>query len=392
MARGAPSPADQQVVRELAARGVVVTASQLEGWRRAGLLPRHRRRGLGRGCGSVVDAVDPVVVESAAALARHTRQGRDRRLVVLAWFAEAGALRQPRQPGQPQEPAVPEPPLDAVHEALVWAVSTSVSQRLLEMARSASGAGEEGLNGLYEVAGRMIAARPYRGAAHPGLVRAALMADEDLPQGPAFTGMVHLVAALGVGAQEVGGDALAEAFAAFGMFGLEAEDWARMLGAAERGEAPLVDWGMLDVWADGRRQAERAGEEELVRARTVLVGLQGFYVLYMMHGIFMPDTPALAALRERIDERGMGPCLDHVIAVKPSPRQFAESLLACLSPLMDELYEALMEQLAADPNVFRIPGDESGAAGFMNTWIGTLHAQTAARKKATVDMGRGMDG
>jgi hypothetical protein len=42
------------------------------------------------------------------------------------------------------------------------------------------------------------------------------------------------------------------------------------------------------------------------------------------------------------------------------------------------LYEMLVEQLAADPNVFRIPGDERGAAGFMETWTGTLREQ--ARK------------
>lgn len=47
MARGAPSPADLQVVRELAAREVVVAVSQLESWRRVGLLPRQRRRGRG---------------------------------------------------------------------------------------------------------------------------------------------------------------------------------------------------------------------------------------------------------------------------------------------------------------------------------------------------------
>ncbi|SEE40140.1 hypothetical protein SAMN05216532_8100 [Streptomyces sp. 2231.1] len=90
-----------------------MTVSQLESWRRVGLLPRHRRRGLGRGRGSVVEAVDPVVVESAASLARHLRQGRDRRLAVLEWFAEAGmGVR----PGAVQ---VPEPPLGAVHQALV---------------------------------------------------------------------------------------------------------------------------------------------------------------------------------------------------------------------------------------------------------------------------------
>ncbi|WP_445283805.1 hypothetical protein [Streptomyces sp. DSM 118148] len=38
----------------------------------------------------LLDAFDPLVVESAAALARHLQQGRDRRLAVLEWFAEAG--------------------------------------------------------------------------------------------------------------------------------------------------------------------------------------------------------------------------------------------------------------------------------------------------------------
>ncbi|MDX2540054.1 hypothetical protein [Streptomyces scabiei] len=236
MARGAPSPADLQVIRELAARGAMVTTSQLESWRRAGLLPRHRRRGLGRGRGSVV--------ESAAALARHLRQGRDRRLAVLEWFAEAGMA------AQPGATAVPEPPVAAVREALVWVLRGSVSHRLFQAARGAAGAGEEGQDALYVVVGRLLAARPYRGAVHPSLVRAALLADEDLPEGPDFKGLVHLVAAIGLGPHEVGADALAEAFAAYGMYGLTAGDWAQMLGAAERGEGPPVDWELLKRHAE----------------------------------------------------------------------------------------------------------------------------------------------
>ncbi|MFF4961140.1 hypothetical protein ACFY2Z_29610 [Streptomyces sp. NPDC001222] len=170
MARGAPSPADLRVIRELAAREVVVTASQLESWRRAGLLPRHQRRGLGRGQGSVVDAVDPVVVESAAALARHLRQGRDRRLAVLEWFAEAG------MGVRPGAVEVPEPSIGAVRQALVWVLERSVSHRLVEFARSAAGRGEEGQDALYATAGRLVALR--RGAASPALVRAALEAGE----------------------------------------------------------------------------------------------------------------------------------------------------------------------------------------------------------------------
>ncbi|MEU1710807.1 hypothetical protein ABZ478_36800 [Streptomyces sp. NPDC005706] len=55
----------------------------------------------------------------------------------------------------------------------------------------------------------------------------ALEAGGDVPaetEGPDFRSMVHVAAAIGLGAQEVGADALAEAFAAFGMFGLTAED------------------------------------------------------------------------------------------------------------------------------------------------------------------------
>ncbi|MER6504724.1 hypothetical protein ABT218_36810 [Streptomyces sp. NPDC001455] len=170
----------------------------------------------------------------------------------------------------------------------------------------------------------------------------------------------------------MGADALAEAFTSFGMFGLTVEDWAQMLGAAERGEGPPVDWGMFQRQADVLGRVRRASDEELVRARTVLLGLRGFYGLYVMHGLFMPDTPALAALRDRIDECGVGPVLDHVIALNPSPKQLAENLAVCLGPPFDGLYEMLTEQLTADPKIFRLPGNDTGPAAFMETWMRTL--------------------
>ncbi|MEU9712637.1 hypothetical protein AB0E21_29120 [Streptomyces sp. NPDC047967] len=350
-----------------------MSALRLESWRRAGLLPRHRRRGLGRGRGSVVDALDPVVVESAAALGRHARQGRDSRLAVLDWFAEAGRPRLPGSAGA----VVPEPPAAAVREAVLWALRRSASMRLLEVARGAAGAGEQGQDALYAAVGEMLAARPYRGAVHPAVVRAALEAGEDVPEGPAeFAGVVHLVAAIGLGVEEVGADALAESFAALGMFGLTVQDWEQMLGAAERDEGPPVDWGSLQQQADVLGPVQRAGHEDLLRAREVLLGLQGFYAMHVWHALWMPDTPGLAALRAVIDERGMFPVLDHMIGVSPSPTQFAEALAACLEPYLDELYTALMEQLAADPAIFHLPGDDTGAAGFMDTWLRTLREQT----------------
>ena len=45
---------------------------------------------------------------------------------------------------------------------------------------------------------------------------------------------------------------------------------------------------------------QRASDKELVRAWTVLRDLRWFYGLYMVYELFMPDTPALAALRGRI--------------------------------------------------------------------------------------------
>lgn len=194
--------------------------------------------------------------------------------------------------------------------------------------------------------------------------------------------MVHLVAAIGFGAQEVRADALAEGLEALGMFGLTVEDWAQALGAVERGEVPPVGWGPVQQEADLVERVKRASDEELVRARTVLVGLRGFYGLHALHGLLLPDTPALAALRQPIDDWGMFPFLSQLIAFSPSPGQFAEALTVCLEPLLDALYETLTEQLAAGPTIFRIPGDETGTGivGFGESWLRTLREQSGGNE------------
>lgn len=317
----------------------------------------------------MVDAVDPVVVESAAALARHLRQGRDRRLAVLEWFAETGML-----PVQPGAVPVPEPPIGAVRQALLWVLERSVSHRLVEAART--GAGEEGQDALYALAGKLTGR--YRGSPHPALVRAALEAGEDLPveaEGPGFRGMVHLVTAIGLGVQEVGADALAEAFAAIGMYGLTVEDWAQMLGAAERDEAPPVDWGLLERHTDAVGRVKRASDEKLVRApdgadrpKRVLLPVRAPRAAPAGH----PGTGrAAAADRQPRHVPDPGPRHHH-----HPPGQFAVGLTVCLEPFFDNLYEVLLEQLMQGPDIFRIPGDDSGEAGFGETWIRTLREPT----------------
>ncbi|WP_330343391.1 hypothetical protein OHA09_36060 [Streptomyces longwoodensis] len=241
-----------------------------------------------------------------------------------------------------------------------------------------------GQNALYPAAGRLLGR--YHGAAHPVQVRAALETGRDVPaeaEGPDFRRMVHLAAAAGLGTQEVGADALAEALAAFGMFGLTAEDWAQMLSAAEHDETPGADWGPLQPNADMVARVQRASDEELVRAREVHAGLRGFYGLYVLHGLLLPDTPAQAALRQRIDAWSMFPLLDHVITLNPSPRQFAEALALCREPLLESMYEVLMEQVSEDPAIFSIPGDATRAVGFGESWMRALRELSASGRAAS---------
>ncbi|MER6038321.1 hypothetical protein ABT133_31165 [Streptomyces sp. NPDC001835] len=75
MPRTPPSGADAALIRTLAERGVRVSVYQLERWRAAGHLPRHPRRGLGRGRGTHAELL-PATVERAEFLARSARQGR----------------------------------------------------------------------------------------------------------------------------------------------------------------------------------------------------------------------------------------------------------------------------------------------------------------------------
>jgi hypothetical protein len=79
--RNADSAADRALTARLAERGLTGSTARYERWRRAGLLPRHERRGAGRGRGSV-SALSPATVEVAAALRYVSSQMRHRVLRV----------------------------------------------------------------------------------------------------------------------------------------------------------------------------------------------------------------------------------------------------------------------------------------------------------------------
>lgn len=89
MTRTGPSVTDRALLEVLAARGVVVSASQLERWRHAGLVPRPRQVHLGRG-GSRAQFDQPLeeVAEHVAAVAARSRRGQSAALTAVAVTAD----------------------------------------------------------------------------------------------------------------------------------------------------------------------------------------------------------------------------------------------------------------------------------------------------------------
>ncbi|MER6914020.1 hypothetical protein ABT354_20295 [Streptomyces sp. NPDC000594] len=368
MVRTGPSRADGQLIGRLRERDLVVSLAQLERWRRAGVLPRHRRRGLGRGRGSV-SVLDDAVVEIAAALARHTRQGRDLRYAVIGWYAEAG------RPVLPGRAGVPEPPWPAVREALVWAAGKSMEHRLLDQARAAHG-DEEQTDALYGDADRYLARHPAA-RLHPGTVRQALEAGGDLPLRGDGSGrrLVHLFAAAG-GADRADPHLLADALSTLmPPVGIDAAQFTRFLEQAEH-DGTLADL-LAPLALPDRDRIAAATEEETARARHTAHILAGAGGLYFFHGLLMPDTPALADLRETVDGLGLGTLLQLMLGMATSPQGFARLLPSCLHPGMAALAEYLMEVLTRhEHGILHRPGHPGGAQAYMAEWLSTVKALT----------------
>jgi hypothetical protein len=210
MPRSGPGAADRELISQLAARGLAVSAAQLERWRHAGLLPGNTRYWPGRGRGSV-SRLPPETAEIAAALARHARQGRNLRLAVLGWFAEAGLAAV-------LGTVVPEPPHQAVLAALEHVTAAGPWYRLFTQARAAMT--ETQKDEFYAAAGAATALPATAERFDPAAVRAALLTGHD-PEpevAPVRDSVIQLLAATGMGYVEIGADALAEATGGSGLF------------------------------------------------------------------------------------------------------------------------------------------------------------------------------
>ncbi|MGH9303134.1 MAG: hypothetical protein ACRDZ5_01850 [Acidimicrobiales bacterium] len=137
MARPAtPARATKALVTELRAQGVDCSSRRLEDWRRVGLIPRGRRRSLGRGRGTEVVYPDDMA-ECCRRVAERMRRGQPWQVVALSLFAAGAEL-----------------PDETVREAYSWALKmeTSADEDELDTA-------ERGVDQLLStVAGRRLRA------------------------------------------------------------------------------------------------------------------------------------------------------------------------------------------------------------------------------------------
>ncbi|GAA4014729.1 hypothetical protein GCM10022384_68250 [Streptomyces marokkonensis] len=187
---------------------------------------------------------------------------------------------------------------------------------------------------------------------------------------------MHLAAAAGMGAAEVGSEVLVEALAAL----MPGVDWAPVAESTQQAEreGTLESWLEAGTLVDPLARLRAAGEEEMTAARSVarILNLVGF--LYVMHGLLMPDNPFLARLRARIDESGFALVVSQLVPQMASPSGVPHALAMCLSPeiavvaaLLEELID---EQAGAGQGLLSLPGAEEGGAGaFKQTWIDRLH-------------------
>lgn len=370
MTRDDTSSADLELLRLLHDRDLAVSAAQLERWRRAGLLPRHARKALGRGRGST-SVLAPRTVEIADVLARCSGQGKDLRAAVLAWYMRVGT------PGAHSRQPVPEPPFESVRDALVWALRGSPVQRLIAQARRARD--DTDTDVLYADAEKYLVRSPGP-FGHPGRMREALLDSSQDIQPPPRGGqrsMVNLIAPLGLPQGEVSGESVAQAMTASRLL-LPGVDPATMAAAFEQAERDGTLEHALRVapQRDVVAEAGAVSPERLAHAREVARVLAFCGSVYLMHGLLLPDTPGQQAIRATVDELGLGEAA--ITAAQSFNKVDAANVLSfCLDPSFAHLTEKLNEVMTEHmDSVFRHPGERDSAEDLMTQWLAAIRDES----------------
>jgi hypothetical protein len=317
--RSVASLADCELTDLLKDRGLTGSPARYERWRHAGLLPAHDRRGAGRGRGST-SVLNAETVEIAAALARHTVQGRDLRLSVIAWFLEVST----------EGKWTPEPPGHAVAPALAWAARFNAEQYWISQRVRAA-----------VIAGRTEARKVSRPAVGLDLaaVRDALLADSS--KHPIFRLRVT-----GMRAADSSLDAFAESFAGLlaraALFPfLTSQQWRDAISDAQAGTRV----GPFTALArhDPVMMLNDAGIQQLRRARQTALNLAYFGETLSRRRLFR-DPQDTAEWRARLGMLRVGPSLRYVARLMMLPHDAAVVIAACLDPAYSSLEKLLYEQ------------------------------------------------
>lgn len=251
---------------------------------------------------------------------------------------------------------------------------TSPSYRMLQRARAAVTDAQK--DDWYKIAAEEARRLPNAGRGFdPSAVREALLKGHDAHQAPGETrtDLVHLLAAMGQGVEEVGAEAFADGMAASGLFPqVSAQQLRDGMIEAETCDSCAEAFAAL-TRLDPVKALENAGIERLRQAREVATGLAGFGGMLVMHALLMPDTPGLAALRTRINELGMGPLLMNLARQVMEPRGVASAIATCLDPWFSAQYKSLSELVDAGPPLQHLAGDdEHDPEGFYATWLSSI--------------------
>jgi hypothetical protein len=206
-------------------------------------------------------------------------------------------------------------------------------------------------------------------------VREALFGGPEvhLGHGSPRTDLVHLVAAIGLGVDEIGPEAFADAITASGLFPqISREEWREVMIETHSSGTYAKEFTDLTRF-DPAKALENASIGQLRQAREAATGLAGLGAMLLLHGLLMPDTPALAALRTRTNELGVAPVLMHTARQVHQPRGVASAIATCLDPAYLDLYKSLYKFVADGPPLLHRDGeDEHDPERYMEDWTSSL--------------------
>ena len=299
MGRGPVSRADAELIGSLRELGVEVSAAQLERWRTAEVLPRNKRRGLGRGAGSV-SRVSAETLLIAAALSRAARRGRPLHETVLRAFTGDHDFRFFLATARPPLPE------QAVRAALVWFVrhASYRLERRIERAIAAAASDDDA-----EDIAEELAERHYRSiylSHRRDFDRDIMTEGRRLTRRQAHGSTVFTLASF-FGKDAVGSNRLVEAFrdswGYAGNYDAQFEELVALL-ATEGIKRELAGLPLHDLYGSSRRHTVDTDTQAIChvdfaaicKVRDVLALLAETITIYRITKDNIPDDPIIRRL------------------------------------------------------------------------------------------------